>query len=347
MLGIVEHIRAAGFRVAVNVCPLYLAPPELAALACVDVTGARVPGHNPEVGIDACPSNPATARYADALVRAFVQFLPLDAVTINHVEYALWPETGFSGLFACFCESCRERGGTIGVDLAAVQAEVLAAYRRLTSDAPSDGGPRPADVVNLLIQQPRIAEWLSFRMGSMTALATRTIGAVRAAARIPVGLEFQLPALSRLVGTDFLALAPLCDWVTPKFPDYLTASTIPFVADQIAARSGREIGDLRRAIRELLDLGPGPAEYVPRAQPIDGVNFVDTFEASIVDRQMRYLAPLPREVVRYPYLWHYHDVALLQAKVEALRRHGLDGFFLWWGERDLSTDALRATSGIL
>jgi hypothetical protein len=347
----VEHIRAKGFRVAINVCPLYVAPPELDALACVDVTGARVPGHNPEVAIDACPSNPATVRYAEALVRAFVRFLPLDAVTVNHVEYALWPETGFSGLFACFCAACRERAGSIGLDLAAVQAEVLAAYRRLTSAAPraSDAGVRPTDVLNVLIDQPRIADWLSFRMRSMTDLATRTIRAVRSSAPgLPVGLEFQLPALSRLVGTDFLTLAPLCDWATPKFPDYLTASTIPFVADEIAARSGGwAVEDLRRLVRELLDLGPGPAEYVPRSDPIDGVNFADTFDASIVDRQMRYLALLPGEVVLYPYLWHYDDVELLEAKVDALHRNGLNGFFLWCGERDLSTDALRATSGIL
>ncbi len=351
LLRIVEQVRASGFRVAINVCPLYVAPPALGSLACVDVTGARVPGHNPEVAIDACPSHPGTVRYAEALVRAFVRFLPLDAVTINHVEYALWPETGFSGLFACFCDACHERAGSIGLDLAAVQADVLAWYRRLTSATASagDGRVAPAEVLNTLIEHPRLAQWLSFRMGSMTELAARTIGAVRSAApRLPVGLEFQLPALSRLVGTDFAALAPLCDWLTPKFPDYLTASTIPFVADEIAGRSGAwPVSDVRRGVRELLDLGPGPEQYVPRADPIDGVNFADTFDASIVDRQMRYLARLRGKVPLYPYLWHYDDVELLGAKVAALQRNGIEGFFLWCGEHDLASKSLRAVSGIL
>jgi hypothetical protein len=100
-------------------------------------------------------------------------------------------------------------------------------------------------------------------------------------------------------------------------------------------------------VRELLDLGPGPEQYAPRANAIDGVNFAHTFDASIIDRQMRYLGPLRGRVPLYPYLWHYDDVELLEAKVAALHRHGLQGFFLWCGERDLSTKALRAASGVL
>jgi hypothetical protein len=348
---LIELIRSRGFRIACNFAPLYIAPVELASLSCTDATGAPVPGHHPQVAVDACPNNPETVRYADAMVRAFVTTWPMDALTVNHVEYALWPETGLSGLFACFCSSCRTQAEARGIDFGAMQQATLDFLTELT--APGLNNLPATDVLNTFILRPDLAQWLHFRMDSMTRFTIGLVRSARAAAAeggrtLHIGLECQLPALSRLVGTDFVELAGAFDWITPKFPDYLGASTIPFVADEITTRSGSSrVSELRRAMRELIGMGPGPDQYTPRPDPIDGINFSNTFDISVFDRQMRHLAPLRGKQPIYPYIWHYDDIDLLRAKVAGLKANGFDGFFLWCGERDLDTLALRAASGIL
>jgi hypothetical protein len=351
VLRLIELIRSKGFRIACNFAPLYIAPSELASLSCADATGAPVPGHHPQVAVDACPNNPGTARYADAIARAFVAAWPLDALTVNHVEYALWPEIGLSGLFACFCESCRIQAEARGKDFEAMQRAAFDFLADLTS--PGTDALPAADTLNTFILRPHLAEWLHFRMESMTRFTKGLVRSARAAATecgrmLDIGLECQLPALSRLVGTDFVALADVVDWLTPKFPDYVAASTIPFVADQIATRSGStRVAELRRAMRDLIGLGPGPDEYEPRPEPIDGINYSNTFDVSVFDRQMRHIEPLRGKLPIYPYIWHYDDIDLLRAKVGSLKANGFEGYFLWCGERDLDTAALRASSGIL
>jgi hypothetical protein len=352
---LIELIHARGFRIACNFAPLYIAPIELASFSCVDATGAPVPGHHPQLAVDACPNNPQTVRYAEAVVREFVGAWPTDALTINHVEYALWPETGLSGLFACFCNSCRTHAEAGGIDFGAMQQAAFDLFTELTSPGRQAGvHPLQAeDVLNAFITRPHLAQWLQFRMESMTRFTKGLVRSARAAAtqhgrELSLGLECQLPALSRLVGTDFVELADVFDWITPKFPDYLGASTVPFVADEIAMRSGStRVPELRRAIRELIGLGSGPDQYVPRPDPIDGINYSNTFDLSVFDRQMRHIAPLRGKLPIYPYIWHYDDLDLLRSKVAGLQANGFEGFFLWCGERDLDTAALRAASGIL
>jgi hypothetical protein len=228
---------------------------------------------------------------------------------------------------------------------------VVAFYRGLTSPAPPRSAPRilPGDVLNALLEQPFLAEWLHFRMASMSEFVSCVTRAIRAAPRVVnVGLECQFPTLSRLVGTDFGMLAESFDWLTPKFPDYITASTIPFIASEIARSGSWRMQDLRRELREVLELGPGPQEYVRLANPPDGgVPYANTFDPSVIDLQVRHLAGLRDVVPIYPYIWHYDDLQLLSAKRDALRRNGFDGFFLWTGERDLTSEGLRASAGLL
>ena len=100
-------------------------------------------------------------------------------------------------------------------------------------------------------------------------------------------------------------------------------------------------------MRELIGLGPGPDEYVPRPRPIDGINYSNTFDVSVFDRQIRHIESLRGKLPIYPYIWHYDDIDLLRTKVAGLKSNGFEGFFLWCGERDLDTAALRASSGIL
>jgi hypothetical protein len=353
---IIDLVHSKGFKVACNLVPLYIGPAELADMACVDISGSRVAGPHPQLALYGCPNNPDTVRYAEAMARAFVSHWPLDVLTLNHVEYPLWTQLGLHQLFACFCEACRSRAEDLGIDFADMERVVRSAYESLTT--PQVGTARKilraSDLLNAFIQCPQLAQWLHFRVASMTELVARVLGSARRAAQdhgrqLAIGLEFQLPTLARLVGTDFERVAHLFDWVTPKFPDYLVAALIPAAVDEIAAKTGAwNVATLRRTLRELLELGPGPDEYQPIAEPTEGIAYGKAFDLSTIERQMRHIEGLRSRVPLYPYIWQYdHDLAGLAAKVAALGAQGFAGFFLWCWERDLTSEALRASAGIL
>src|SRR5207253_7679030 len=112
--------------------------------------------------------------------------------------------------------------------------------------------------------------------------------------------EFQAPAVSLLVGTDFRTLAPIFDWLTPKFPDYLAAAVIPIIADELAEAGAAE---LRSTLRELLLLGSGPADYEPARDLSQGVRYGNAFDLEMIDLQLPQLGDLRSATTMYPYLW--------------------------------------------
>jgi hypothetical protein len=250
------------------------------------------------------------------MTREFVRTWPLDGVTLNHLEYPFWPQRDVREILTCFCEACAARAAREGVDLEAIRREVAAGHESLRA------GELPAE-------SPLLRAWLDFRQRATTALGRRLVAAARPAA---VGLEVQAPRIAAAVGTDAETLAPLVDWVSPKFPDYLAAAVVPTIAPEPA---------LRRKLRALLELGAGPDEYEPIESPREGILYANAFDEAMIDLQAPRLAPL-RGRSLHPYLWLYGgDVESFAAKRRALERNGLDGFFLWCWSTDLTTEALR------
>jgi hypothetical protein len=344
VLGAIDVVKTSGFSAACNVAPLYLADPGLSRLACVDITGKRARGLRSSLAVYGCPSDSEVVAYGEAMMREFATCWPTaDAITLNHVEYPFWPQAAVSELFACFCDSCRAKAESAGLDFERVRAEVASAYELFTTRR-GRARARAIDVLTLLIERPDLGAWLSFRLGSMADYVRRVVEAGREAAarhnpELKIGLEFQAPAVSLLVGTDFRTLAPLFDWLTPKFPDYLAAAVIPIVADELATAGAAE---LRAALRELLLLGPGPAEYEPAADLSEGIRYRNAFDLEMIDLQVPLLGDLPSTKTTYPYLWLYEgDTRSLSQKIEAVARHGFEGYFLWAWDDDLATDALK------
>jgi hypothetical protein len=348
---VLDLIWASGFSSAANVAPLYLAEPELTHLALVDITGKTVPAIRSSLAVYGCPNNPDARVYGEAMMRGFATWWPAaDAITLNHVELPFWPQVSLSELFVCFCEACEAKAGRDGLDFERVRREVAAAYDLLTRRrfarprAPRLGA---ADVLALLLERPLLAAWLNFRTSSMSDYVLQLAHAGRDAGNpeLQIGLEFQAPAVSALVGTDFRTLAPLFDWLTPKFPDYLAAAVVPLIADEIAGSSGAWSADaVRAALRELLLLGRGPDKYEPADDPSEGIRFRNAFDPKMIELQLGFmgeLGPAPT----YPYLWQYvGDSTDFGRKVEAMRTSGFDGFFSWCWDRDLSTEALEAAA---
>jgi hypothetical protein len=263
------------------------------------------------------------------MVREFAAAWPvLDGITLNHLEYPFWPRGGLRELLSCFCDACRARASQDGVDF----DETRQAVTRLHETILRGEMPRLT---------PVLRQWLSLRLSTMTAYARRLAFAARDADRtLGLGLEFQAPAVSTFVGTDFVALEHAFDWLTPKFPDYLASAVVPIIADEIAAASGRDVAALRQDLRALLELGHGPGHYEPIDAPQEHILYANAFDEAMIDLQVSRLAPL--RATLYPYIWLYgSDVDLLAVKRRALKRHGFDGFFLWCWDEDLTTESLR------
>ena len=352
MLGFAELAKSKGFKVASNVTPLHPHSSDLDSLACIDITGRRVVTGDRTV--HGCPNNPDLVRYGTAVVRETVaSWTSIDALDINHVEYPRWPRDGLRDLFVCFCDFCREKAEAFGIDFDGVQREAAWLYRSLTTPG-SPGradmsGFSPSELLAFLIERPLLAVWLSFRTESMSEFITKIAEAGREAANeynpgLQLGMEAHLPSMSALFGTDYAKLHPLFDWVAPKFPDYVPGGVIPAVADEVASETGRwDKFELMRAIREMFDLGPGPEEYLPSTLPEEQIAYSNSFDTSIIGRQMRHLAPLVGKVPMYPWLWLYNnDLDLLRDKVRTLRDNGFDGYFLWTWESHMSSESLRS-----
>ena len=159
--------RSKGFDVVCNFAPLYANSEKFVPMACVDVTGAIVPGHNnlPAYG---CPNNPDVVRYGQTMIRETVAtWTSADLIAVNHVEFPFWANSSLHENFACFCDSCKARADARGLDLTAVRRDVKTLYDSIAAGPTEASVPRPispSDVLDYLVKHPNIGLWLDFRM---------------------------------------------------------------------------------------------------------------------------------------------------------------------------------------
>ena len=277
---------------------------------------------------------------------------------INHVEYAFRPRSSLSELFVCFCDHCRDQAEEQGIAFSRVKYEVGVFHDAVLSGRRGRAGASHESeanaVLKFLIEHPSVAEWLNFRMKSMSDFVWTVVDAARESAGkfnpdLKIGLEFFLPSASELVGTDYNELYQLFDWAAPKFPDYVPGGIVPEVAGELAAAGGLgTVDDLRAAGRELLDLGEGPAEYEALDPPSDALRYSNTFDRTIIDRQMKHLGRLKGKIDMYPWIWlHNRDLESLRQKVNAVEENGFNGYYLWIWQRDFSTENIRQLEGII
>ena len=355
--GLLDMARAKGFQVGCHLSPLFAYTEKLAGLrneALVQPSFYDLPFDNL---IWACPNNPATVAYAVGVARNAVAAWPqADLLELNHVEYPLWPHNGLGSLFTCFCPHCHDAAQAAGLDFPALKRAAASLLEELKT-APPSGAPAfssPANLVlNAMLRRPQIAQWLAFRMTSMSQFVRTVTAAAREAAAefnpdLKIGMDFFLPSAANLLGTDYAGLYHLFDWVSPKFPDYLTGSIVPMIADELnPAGDPARTSALREDMRRILDAGEGPPIYEPCPSLDEQLYYCNTFDASLIDRQMGYLGKLDGSVPSYPWVWLYNrDLPGLRDKFEALDRNGFEGYCLWLWEPDMTTAALKETQGI-
>jgi hypothetical protein len=355
MMHFLSLAKEKGFQITCNICPLHPLSTDLGELRMIDITeNSRAP--NSDI-LHGCPNNPAVLNWAETMTReTVVSWASLDNVHLNHVEYPVWPRQGLKNLFVCFCDHCREKAESEGIDFDKMKHEVRSFYQFLASPGNDPGHQfdyTPLDILNFFTERPYLKIWITFRMNSLTKFIEKVTKECRGAAKnhlpnLKIGLEFFLPSLSKLFGTDFDELYSLYDWVAPKYPEYLTGSIIPLVADEITSASKR--GDtirLRKVMHEITDLGPGPAVYQSCDPKEEDMFYTDTFNLSTVKRQMKHLQNLEGKLPLYPYAWIYnHDLKSLGEKLHAFRDIGFDGYCLWPWEPDLTTEAIKKAKGV-
>ena len=362
-LGFMDLARSRGFSISCHVLPLNPNSPDMARTACRDIAGQPALDEDVTGGRElggaryahACPNNPEVQRFGEALVRSAIAAWPgLEMLDLNHLEFPHWPRTGLAEPFVCFCDFCHQAAAAHGIDFEGMKREVAALYAGLGQA----GEPRPLamsanDVATALARQPQLAQWLNFRLVSMSAYIQRMAVAAREAAAahnpgLKLGIDVHLPALCALVGTDLEPCGRLFDWVSPKFPDYMPGSVIPMAAAAIAAAGRYDEGELRQGLRDLCDLGPGPAEYVATKMDEGGaVLYPNAYDAAMIPRQMPHLAGLKGKMPLYAWTWlDNRDYDGWRRKFEALRQADLDGYFLWCWEGDLTPEALVESRGI-
>lgn len=328
-----------GFAIACNITPFYLSAPQTAGLGCVDVDGRRVPGLRRGLGVYGCPCRPEVAAYGEAQARAFVAAWPaLDVLTVNHAEFPLWPQTRVEDVLACFCETCRRRAAADDLDL----DEVIDALARLRA-AVAAPDVTLAALAGAVGDRPVLSRWLAFRRDAISECVEGIVAAARDEAqahgrRLQVGLEAQLPALAPLVGTDVARLARVTDFIVAKFPDYLPAAVLPWLARTLGAGEGAA---LLAVLREALGLGTGPGRYVAVEDLAEGIEFANAFDFATFGQQLPLLAEARAQGLVHAYLWKYGgDDADLSKKLRAAMQHGFDGWFVWVWNRDLQHESL-------
>ena len=358
-----SEARSRGFKITCNFVPMWSASEKFVRTSLVDVRGSHLTGPG-DFPVHGCPNNPDILRFGEFMMREFVRTWPdMEIMALNHLEYpwrVSWvnPKIDVESLFSCFCKACEKSAAEQGLDFPRMKREVRSLLASLSRPSSwKEGGVPPAvnadDVVHFFLRRPYLAEWLRFRMDSMTRYSRSLIAAGRQAAKehnpkLRFGMEFQLPSLSPLLGTDFLALSSDLDLMIPKFPDYLPGSVIPLFAKELASRGGLDEGALLKFIRDAFDLGPGPRRYSAYDEPRHILLYSNAYDYSIFERQMKYLKPLLGKVPIQPYIWeNNNDGKGLKRKIEALANAGFDDFFLWSWEEGISTEHLRALKGIL
>jgi hypothetical protein len=358
-----SEAKSRGFKITCNFVPMWSGSEKLTRTSLVDVRGSLLTGPG-DFPVHGCPNNPDMLRFGEFMMRQFVRTWPdMDVMALNHLEYpwrVRWtnPKIDVESLFSCFCNACEKSAGEQGLDFPRMKREVRSFLASLSRPSSwKEGGVPPTvnadDVVHFFLRSPYLAEWLRFRMDSMTRYSRSLIAAGRQASeecnpKLRFGMEFQLPSLSPLLGTDFIALSSDLDLMIPKFPDYLPASVIPLFAKEVASRGGLDEDALFKFIRDAFDLGPGPRRYSAYGEPKHILLYSNAFDYSIFARQMKYLKPLVGKVPIQPYIWeNNNDWKSLKRKIEELADSGFDDFFLWSWEDGISSKHLRALKGIL
>lgn len=168
-----------------------------------------------------CPGKEQNNRWYEAVYTYLATHYGVDGLDITHARY---PMTSYQrGLMLCMCEDCAKAAAELGYDLAAIQADLQAAWARLC-DLPAqrfaavgqhDMGA--SDYAQLLGMKPGLMQWFNFR----SELLIRNVSRFRTAVHKAAGDDFifgtdTYPAsLALFVGHNLSRWSEFSDFASP------------------------------------------------------------------------------------------------------------------------------------
>ncbi len=171
-----------------------------------------------------CPNNPAARDVILTHISELAQSGRYEGILLDRMRFPS-PAADPVNSLACFCEHCHQTAAKIGLDLAEI--------RQSLSDTGALNalgvlfGEKDCDATNL-------ADFLEFRQHTITGFIQEA-GSIIRSADLEVGLDCFSPSLTRMVGQNLSALAPLADWT--KIMVYAHAfgpATLPFEFTDLA-----------------------------------------------------------------------------------------------------------------
>jgi hypothetical protein len=175
--------------------------------ACINALGDASPNWM-------CPSNPDVREYVTALVEDLTTNYPVETMELEAVDFGGLPHahrhvrTGIGArpleqvlLSWCFCPSCRQRAGELGIDVDAVVAAATAHLGRMMRAEP----PAFSEIDPLLACDHHLSAYHKMRIDAVTSLVRMLRG--RTTARIVMHKAAPLP----FSAADPSDLAEVCE----------------------------------------------------------------------------------------------------------------------------------------
>jgi hypothetical protein len=196
----------------------------------VGVGGERVPGFRglPEFTF-VCPHKTAVRHAILDRLQAISRSGLYDGLFLDRMRFPS-PAADPGRWLACFCPDCRRAAADEGLELTAVR-------RELTETLSQPEGARSVLGELTGFQKPvnsALGDFLDLRARAITRFIDEAAAVIRAEG-LAVGLDCFAPSLTRMVGQELAALAPLGDWVkVMTYAHTLGPAGLPFELAELA-----------------------------------------------------------------------------------------------------------------
>lgn len=273
-----------------------------------------------------CPNHPKARTAILSHLESLAQSGLYDGIFLDRMRYPSPAEHPVDSL-ACFCTHCQRVANDSGIHLDEIRQllqliPVLSLLRSL-----GGGGTGP------------LATFLDFRQQVVTQFVAEAVKIIRSAG-LEVGLDCFSPSLTRLVGQDLSALAPLANWTKLMIYGHARGpATLPYeigaLAHWLSAAENLSEFEALVQIAETLgcSLNTTPAHL--HASPDTLVSEYQRGRGSSPRGQL--LAGI--ELVEMPGVSEL-NLAQIEADLRALRAAGVDGLSLSWDLWHMPLDRL-------
>jgi hypothetical protein len=304
--------------------------------------GHKVPGYRGKSEFTfVCPNHPEVREVVLRRIESLLQEGLYQGFFLDRVRF---PSPTINPLddLGCFCEHCRLRSASIGLDLEQVQKTIVGldqtAQGRISLMQILLGGVAPAlsrETTELLLA------FLKFRTQSVNDVVIMLSRALKHA-RVEIGLDCFSPCLAGMVGQDLGALSASADWIkVMSYAHTRGPAGIPFeilgIFDYLSTINGL---DSSRILGWISDAIAIPLPATRKALEQKGISSI-SLELELRRSVQASLAPVLAgfELVQIEGVTELNDTQIL-ADLDAVRCAGVGGLSISWDLWDIPLERL-------